>query len=144
MSKPISLGVLEAKLAEYLDTPLESVKTEESSYLLEASSKMHFNRSSLLEKLNGREDMVEDILVLIRSGAMRQLVDQLEKVVEGNDTKLIKSAAHSLKGASKSACFEQMAVFAEQLESSDFTIQKTRTLLHEIQTEMDLLEKELG
>ena len=89
--------------------------------------------------------IVEEILDLIRNGALKMQLNQLlEAIRMQRGPGAIKSAAHSIKGAAQGACFEILASLAAELEGLD--TYDTTTVIgfgEKIKQEIYMLEQQI-
>ena len=102
-----------------------------------------FNFEKLLEKLDNDIDAVDQLLQMVKNGALNKIHKQILEYFQINQHHHnIKSLAHSLKGSSSAACMEPLRTLSEQLEVSIDPKEKCR-LISEIGDELKNIDKEI-
>lgn len=150
LSKPLSSEHLKVMLDTWL--PVSEDATNPNPAEASATAGLeHFNREALLQRLgfklgDGNEQVVEEILELVRQGALKRVIAKARELVmfrAAADS--IQSMAHTIKGAAMGSGFEIMASLAEQIEKmSPFNLAKASELLDAIEKEEETIMKLIG
>jgi len=127
LSKPVTLNKLEAIINKWITKSPNSKKKEQKKG--KEKSLKDFNYKSLLEQFGNNKEIIEGILDMIRNGALKQKISELEKKTKDNaEKKQIQLIAHSIKGTALNLCFEKLASLARELEALYPDYEQTRTL----------------
>jgi len=150
LTKPIELQALKKVLKEFL-SPLitktvekESISPEKSKEDTdETDSEIHFDEEKFLERIGGEKELFIALIESSKSQFSEDL-DNLNKALENNDLEVIRRAAHSIKGAALTMCFDILARMAKDTELiPDNEMSKMKESYNEMQKEWTIIQKEL-
>ena len=83
---------------------------------------VHFNRATLMQRLGGNEQALQEMLAMIRQGMLTESLTQLATRLADpqlnfdQDQASLRALAHRIRGVSSNCAFEHLAALAEQLE----------------------------
>ena len=114
LSKPVSFNDLKEKLEFFL---FGKISEDPKKSKLEIPGKIndHFDKDELLERIGGNEKLLKE-LVEISFGQFEKLIVTLGYAVAEKNIEKIKSAAHTIKGASSGVCFNILTSLAKSIE----------------------------
>jgi PAS domain S-box-containing protein len=117
VSKPVRADELLGVLQKHAPRPpVDAVApSPPPSATTETKDAAVFDRQAALDRFNGEEELLEEVLQLFLSDAPNRLAD-IRAAVEQGDPKRLEIAAHSLKGASRYVGAERTAARAFKLE----------------------------
>lgn len=145
LSKPI----IHAQVKEAFQTwlPINFEQQEESTEVQGDSDQLrHFNSTLLENRLGeGNQGMIMDILSLIREGMLLSLITQAQGGIDTNQLSAVRYVAHSIKGASNSACLERLAALGAELEQMEpFDIGKAQEIVVSMRQEHECVLEEIS
>jgi len=122
LSKPVSLQAVIKILKKWLPkTPgpaeAESPQASPDSEVAVSPSPMVFNRSDLLERLGGEEELVDDIIQTFLDDTPLRM-EALRRCMESGDVIGAGREAHSIKGSSASMGAVALSEIASELENA--------------------------
>jgi HPt (histidine-containing phosphotransfer) domain-containing protein len=125
---PIDPEELVAVLEQYLsDAP--SYETPSAAPAAVSMSSSIFDRSDLLERLDGDEELVQEILAIFLEDTPVQ-IGILQDALAAGDAKLTERQAHSLKGSAANVGAHQMreAAYAVETAAKSGALESARSL----------------
>ena len=154
---------LEAGMNDYIGKPIvkESVERVMNKWVIDSesedvdkkavekgfSNEKHYNREELRKRYGEVLDTLEDLLMIAKTSLSDSRVS-FEKIQtvpdEKLDFKLIKNAAHKVKGTALSMSFGQLASIAIELEGNPpSNLQNARELIQQLIDEINYLEENI-
>ena len=104
-----------------------------------------FDREEMLERLDGDTELLDDVLQVFLEECPRML-QELRGAVDQGDPKLVRRAAHSMKGALLNISAAPAADKANQLEllGSEEQLAESAPVLERLQQEVERLQQVLA
>ena len=104
-----------------------------------------FDREEMLERLGGDTELLDDVLQVFLEECPRML-EEVRGAVNGGDPKLVRRAAHSMKGALLNISAVPAAAEASQLEElgSEERLAESAPVLERLHQEIERLQQVLA
>jgi CheY-like chemotaxis protein len=136
ISKPIVQDSIRKALMKWLNLSIETHTTHQTQLAVE-SVKMHVDFAELKYQLGNNTEVMRRLLTtsIINIG---DCVASLRQSKLGS--KMFSETAHKLKGIALSACFNELARLAAQLEETSPEENQIDGLLKEVENEVDLVK----
>jgi PAS domain S-box-containing protein len=139
LSKPIMLGLLKETLLKWILNPPRSSEYETESLTIK-QQQAHFNREGLLERVNGNQYVVEELVAMLKDRVLLQMLNKAHVQWQQPDENETKIYAHTLKGAASGAGLDILADFAAALEVlSPWDVEQARGYIQQIVNELQWL-----
>ena len=125
ITKPIEQTLLLTILKKYLtvgDTQTEELVQQENI----SGNHGHFDLIGLMQNIGNNQSLLKELIELVPEQFSSDMA-LLKNAINQNDKDDIKKAAHSIKGASFSMCFNQLAQMAQDMELNIETDTPTTT-----------------
>ncbi len=145
----------EAEITEFISKPIDFKELKEivikillnsvnrNRELKEDISIKQFNKTELLNRLYGNEDLLKELLS-IAPVQIESNIQEIETAIKNSELKRINSLAHTLKGSSLNLSFHNLANLANQLIStSSFSIEDYYNIFYNISTEWQSLKRKI-
>jgi PAS domain S-box-containing protein len=141
VSKPLKAAHLYEVIENLMtESKMASLKDEET-----ASPRCVFNREEALERIEGDEELLNEIVGLYLDDCP-EIVFRIEEAVKGEDSESLERAAHNLKGALKNLGADASSEIAEELErcGRERDLGGVKDLYERLKIELEHLKEELG
>lgn len=144
MDDYISKPVVEETIDRVLKTWLTEVK--DTSYkrkdMFSQPESYHFNRIELIERLDGDEDLLRE-LISVSSETYTGLLKEMKAAFKEKQCMEIKLIAHSIKGSARSICCHTLADIATRIElMNGAEFETMEVLITELESEINTLNEE--
>jgi two-component system sensor histidine kinase/response regulator len=140
--KPVSLGHFRRLLTRWgilSDTPASFLQ---ATSMTQPQSSGAIDRASLIEQMGEINEQTKEMLALFPD-MCRPLLDRAQKAAAANDLKDLAEAAHSLKGAARSAGALRLGDVAAQIQEISEKGDTPGPLLETLHTEFSNAEKDI-
>ncbi|KAF0197310.1 MAG: multi-sensor hybrid histidine kinase [Bacteroidetes bacterium] len=141
MDDYISKPVVEETINRVLKVWLTEVSdiTYKNSGMPPGSETDHFNRNELIERLDGDEELLSE-LITVSSEAYPDLLNDLKTAYSQKHFMEVKLVAHSIKGSARSICCHELADIATRIELMHGTDDEAlEVLITELESEVNTL-----
>jgi HPt (histidine-containing phosphotransfer) domain-containing protein len=133
------LGLLKETLLKWILNPPRSSEYETESLTIK-QQQAHFNREGLLERVNGNQYVVEELVAMLKDRVLLQMLNKAHVQWQQPDENETKIYAHTLKGAASGAGLDILADFAAALEVlSPWDVEQARGYIQQIVNELQWL-----
>jgi HPt (histidine-containing phosphotransfer) domain-containing protein len=104
-----------------------------------------FDREEMLERLGGDGELLDDVLQVFLEECHR-MMSEVRNAVDGGDARLVRRAAHSMKGALLNISAAPAAAEASELEQlgNEERLVESEPVLERLQLELDRLQQALA
>jgi signal transduction histidine kinase/CheY-like chemotaxis protein/ligand-binding sensor domain-containing protein/HPt (histidine-containing phosphotransfer) domain-containing protein len=136
ISKPIVQDSIQKALLKWLHLPIEFNPTH-PNHAPEENTKAHFDFAELSYQIGTGAEMIKKLLSTSITN-IDECVGTLHR--SKTESKIFSEAAHKLRGIALSACFNELARLAAQLEETDPKENQIHTLLTEVENEVNLVK----
>lgn len=137
ISKPIVQDAIEKALMKWLNLKLDSNRTAQNQGA-EDNVKRHFDFAELKYQLGHRQELVKRLLTTSISN-INECVENLHQ--SKSESKIFSEVAHKLRGIALSACFNELAKLAAQLEETNPDEREINALFKEVEAEVNLIKE---
>ena len=138
LSKPINPVALEEALIHWIHPGY--TKRLEKPPVQKAKGMEAFDKQGALDRLNGVETFLEEILDIFLLDAPRQ-IKEMRKACQERDTKELKRLAHSFKGAAMNVGATLLQNDAIALEATEQGSQKESELIDQLESDLQEFQK---
>ena len=142
ISKPVTLDVLEKKLRYWNQEKMRYSKENIASQTV-VRDREHFDLEQLMEHIEQNEDLLQELLREFKR-QLHELLPLMEKALAKNETHVLRSCGHKLKGSAgvmRMAVLNQLAESFETLAIQPDDSKSLKTVLEELKQEAAYLEK---
>jgi CheY-like chemotaxis protein/HPt (histidine-containing phosphotransfer) domain-containing protein len=136
ISKPIVQDSIQKVLLKWLHLPIELNLTHQD-HAPEENTKVHFDFAELSYQIGTGTEIIKKLLSTSITN-----IDECVGILHRSksESKIFSEAAHKLRGIALSACFNELARLAAQLEETDPKENRIPTLLTEVENEVNLVK----
>ena len=138
--------VIEETIKNVLSVWLLDLKPNPGMFFIDTEhlNATNFDKEELLKRLNGDEDLCNELLALSFE-TYPELFDNLNAAFEKEQCMEVRLIAHSIKGSALSICFNSLAALAAKLELLPVTERHSAAaLLNQLKKEYEFLNKHLN
>ncbi|MDD3320409.1 MAG: histidine kinase N-terminal 7TM domain-containing protein [Paludibacter sp.] len=138
LSKPINKIALHEKLMKFINVekPDDIIEMKEN---FEGSNLIHFNKAKLLKKIDNNSSLYLNLIELSMI-EYPKYIENLNTALEGNNLKMIKSSAHSLKGSAYNLEFIHLGDLAHEVENNIDNPLKLKKIINNITQEWNQIK----
>ena len=138
LSKPIDKVALNEVLKKYIHNE-KTLKNTGFIEKTESNNLVHFDKTKLLQKIDNNSSLYQNLIDLSMI-EYPKYIENLNTALANNDSKGIKSSAHTLKGSAYNLEFIHMGNLAQEVEDKVDNFQELKIILSHIATEWEKIK----